>query len=248
VKKEKYFYPVQFANIEKDEWRLGKSVCYGKSNAMLILKENALWRQIEKIANEATPPPETHEAFSESRLIGHGWEWAVYQLQNENNVIKVPAGIFWEVNDVKYLENTEKAYNVCKKYLGELVVETSFERSNGVNLLRQRKIEGEEIDFINISRISNSLRKNLITTSEAMLKILGEYDWMPDIHLRREKKNREKGWHVHNLLLEGDNPMFFDFTAYYDVFRLYPQRMKEEIIGKGGLWKEFLSELLYTKE
>lgn len=44
-------------------------------------------------------------------------------------------------------------------------------------------------------------------------------------------------------MLENEEPRIFDFTAYHDVYRLYPERAKKEIKKKGGAWQKFLIEI-----
>jgi len=72
---------------------------------------------------------------------------------------------------------------------------------------------------------------------------LKDHDWLPDMHLYPKKKKDQQGWNIWNLMIENDRPIIFDFTTYYDVFHLYPQRTEEEKKIKGKDWQNFLKEL-----
>ena len=242
-----YPYPIQMASIKKNCWRLGEHIDKGLKDEELKKKKSKLWQQIEKIAKESAKPPLIHPYFPKTKLLGYGWEWAVYKLPTGNQVVKVPSGTFKEVNESEYLENTKYAYEICKKHLKGFVVNTTFERilnsKQKLNTLKQRLINGQEVYFIDPQTLSEKLRKNLSKLAKGMLGILKEYDWIPDMHLDRKKVKDRKGWNVWNLMIENDKPVIFDFTAYYDVWRLYPQRTKEERKIKGKNWQEFLFEM-----
>ncbi len=243
---KKYPYPVQMASIRKSDWRMKRLVNGSASLPRLLIEEIKLWRQIKKIADNAKKPPETCDFFSDSKLIGYGWKWAVYELPGAE-VAKVPAGTFREVNDPKYLKNTEDTYKVHRSYLREFVVETSFERASfenkEFNILRQRKINGKEMNFVIPRELSGELREDLSKLALGMLGILDEYEWMPDMHLWRKRRKGKGGWNIWNLIVENKKPVLFDFTAYYDVWRLYPQRTERKKRINKRRWQEFLSEL-----
>jgi len=239
----KYPYPIQLANIKKNQWRLEKFINLGYDKKELQKKEGELWQEIKKIADSSSRPPNTCPAFPDSKFIGYGWEWAVYELPNKREIVKVPANIFKEVNEPEYLENTRYAYEACTKHLRSFVVDTTFERiknnNRKINILKQRKIIGKEITSINTQKVNPQLRKNLSIFAKGILALLEEHDWIPDLHL----KSQEGSWDVWNLMIENDKPILFDFTAYYDVWRLYPQRTREEKKIKGKYWRDFLNEI-----
>lgn len=227
------------ASIRENDWRMQRFLNKGYGPARLMLEEGKLWLKIKARLKTAPPPPKTCKLFPDSELIGFGWEWAVYSLPDEKKVVKVPAGIFLEVNEPEYLENTKFAFKACKEFLGQFVVESTFERRRGVNMIFQKKLLGKEHFKIDIGEISLSRRKLLISLSEGLLKILQKYQWIPDMNL---EKKREV-WNIWNCMLEKEEPRIFDFTYYYDPFRLYPKRAKMEIRGKGDNWRKFLKEL-----
>lgn len=245
--KNRYPYPVQMASIKKGDWRLKELVDKNASLPRLAAVEHKLWKQIKKIADNGKKPPKTSKLFPGSHLIGHSWEWAVYELPSKIEVVKVPANVFLEVNEPEYLSNTKDAYEVCKKYLEPFVVKTSFKRINYddkfINTIRQRKLKGKEIYFIDANKVDYKLKRSLITFSEGILEILEKHDWKPDMHLRRKIRGGKRGWNIWNMIVENNKPRIFDFTAYYDIFRLDPQRNKREVKIKGNNWQRFLKEL-----
>ena len=244
---DKYEYPLQLASIKKNDWRFRNLIDKGLNEEKLQIAESGLWKQIEKIANEAEAPPSNNPEYPGSKLLGYGWEWAVYELGSGEEVVKVPAGIFKEVGEREYLENTEIAYDVCKKYLKGFVLDTKFERIDTIggklNTISQNKVNGDEISFVDPISLQSELKKHLVNIGEALLVMLKEEQWLPDFHLWRKEEGGKKGWNIWNLFIENNTPIVFDFTAYYDVWRLYPQRTEEEIKVKGKNWKDFISEL-----
>lgn len=244
---DKYDYPLQMASIKKNDWRLRNIIKKGFADKKLQKVEGELWKQIEGIANKAKTPPRENANFPGSELLGYGWEWAVYDLSSSKDVIKIPAGIFKEVCEEEYLENTEIAYEVCKKHLKGFVLDTNFKRidikGGRMNTISQKKIDGDEISFIDPIGLQTELKSNLVNMGEALLVMLKEEQWLPDFHLCRKEEGGKKGWNIWNLFVEKNRPIVFDFTVYYDVWRLYPQRTEEEIKIKGKNWQDFISEL-----
>ena len=218
---KKYAYPVQMASIKRDDWRLQDFIKKGFTEKDLQKAEGKLWKQIEGIANKVKIPPRESANFPRSKLLGYGLEWAVYELASSEDVVKIPAGIFKEVSEKKYLENVEIAYEVCKKYLKDLVIDTDFKRINTkdgkLNTIKQRKIMGDEISFIEPSNLKPDLKNLLTSMGEALLMMLKEKQWILDFHLWRREENGKKGWNIWNLFIEKDRPVVFDFTVYYDV-------------------------------
>lgn len=243
----KYAYPIQMASIDKRDWRLQDFIDKGFSEKELQNAESELWKQIEGIAKHAKEPPNGNLEFPGSKLLGYGWEWAVYELPSGEDVLKIPAGIFKEVEQKEYLENTKFAYEMCKKHLKDFVLDTNFKRvvtkDGKLNTIRQRKVNSDEISFIDPSNLKSELKKPLVNMGKALLVMLKEEQWLPDFHLWRKEENGKTGWNIWNLFIDSGKPVVFDYTAYYDVWRLYPQRTQEEIRIKGKNWKEFTSEL-----
>ncbi len=245
--KNRYIYPVQMASIKRGDWRMQELMDKGTSLPRMRLEQHKLWKQVKKIADNAKKPPYKNKFFPGSQLIGHSWEWAVYVLPSKKEVVKVPANVFLEVNEPEYLSNTKDAYEVCKKYFKPFVVNTSFKRikydGKFINTIRQGRLQGKEIYFIDADKTDDKLKRSLITFSEGILELLETHDWKPDMHLRRKTKAGKRGWNIWNMIIENNEPRIFDFTAYYDVFRLSPSRTKREVRIKGNNWRRFLKEL-----
>lgn len=244
---ERINYPVQMASIKKGRWRMQSFIDQGLNPKELEKEESKLWQRIKEIADNAPPPPKSCQIFPGSKLIGYGWEWATYSLPNKNQVVKVPAGIFPEVNDPEYLNNTKYAYQVCRRFIKPFVLKTIFERQETeigpINMMFQKRLLGEQFRFIEPQKLSPKLRRLLTNLGQGLLKILEEHDWMPDMNLYQKKIEGKQVWSIWNLMLENEEPKIFDFTAYYDVYRLYPERLTQEIERKGGAWRKFLEEL-----
>lgn len=240
-------YPVQMASIKKNTWRMQSFIDQKLSVEKLKKEEHRLWNKIKSIIDNSSSPPDTCDFFPGSKLLGSGWEWAVYELPNTPKIVKVPAGIFPEVNNQEYLENTEFAYEGCKKYTRPFVVESFFERKKimgePVNLIFQKEINPELFRYIEPKKLPVKLKSLITDLGLGLLNILRKYDWMPDMNLYKKEYKGRKIWSIWNLSLEIKEPRIFDFTSYYDVFRLYPERTKKEIKIKGENWRKLLKEL-----
>ncbi len=244
----KYNYLVQMASIKKNDWRMQQFIDKGYGETELALEESKLWKAIKEIADNSISPRKHFKFFPGSKLIGYGWEWAVYELKSNKKVVKIPAGTFSEANNSLYLKNTEYAYKVCKKYLSPFVANSTFIRKivsgKPTNLFYQKRLKGNETFFIKVDKLPDKTKKTLIELGGGMLDLLDQHQWMPDINLyKKTRDDGKEGWNVWNLIIEDGEPRIFDFTTYYDVFRLYPQRAKVEIETKGNAWKMFIKEL-----
>jgi hypothetical protein len=139
-----YGYPVQMADMRKGKWRFQELLAKGYTQEQLREEELKLWESVNKRVDAASKPPLVCPLIPDSQLLGFGWEWATYATSGSDEVIKLPAGIFPEVSTLVYLQNTHHAYEVCKKYFGSFVRETTFAREllNGIstNVVRQKKI------------------------------------------------------------------------------------------------------------
>ncbi|MBM3208912.1 hypothetical protein FJZ40_01290 [Candidatus Shapirobacteria bacterium] len=239
-------YPTQMASIKKNKWRMQDSIDKKLSLGDLIREEEKLWKSIKKIADGSGSPSIHLKYFKGSKLLGYGWEWAVYEF-NKTEVIKVPAGIFPEVNNKDYFKNTNLAHNVCKKFLRDFVVESSFQRKkfdgNLINIIFQKKLNSKQCHSIVAKELPQILRRDLAKLGKGLLKMLSTWEWMPDMNLYEKSVGGKRLWNIWNLMLENGHPQIFDFTSYYDVFRLYPERTKQEVKTKGQNWEKFIKEL-----
>lgn len=237
------------ASIKNGQWRMQPFIDKGFDSKELAKEESKLWQQIKKIVDNAPSPSQHYKFFSGSKLIDSGWEWAVYSLLNKNQVVKVPAEIFIEVNEPEYLDNTKYAYQVCRKFIKPFTIKTIFERRKTVmgpvNMIFQKRLSGQQYRYIEPQKIPPKLRKLLKNLGMGLLKILAKHDWMPDMNLHEKEINGRQVWSIWNLMLENEEPRIFDFTAYYDIFRLFPERTAQEIKIKGDAWRKFLKEISF---
>lgn len=240
----KFDYPLQMADISKNSWRLKSLLDKNLSKQEIEKSENDLWKKIEKIAENSPPPLNTLLDQPKSKLIGYGWEWATYSLPNlKNQVIKVPAGIFPEVNYPEYLKNTIAAHQVCQKFLKPYVARSSFVRkiisSVKTNVIYQEKLSGKHHFYFQPNLLSNKTKKHLVILGKNLLNLLSEQQWMPDLNI--EKKENQTT--IRNLKIKNGFPKVFDFTYYYDPFRLYPERTKWQVKHCYLTWKKLIKKL-----
>lgn len=235
------------ASIKLGDWRMQREINQGVSEEELGLEENKLRKQIEEIGNNRPKPPQVLKGFSGSKLIGSGWEWAVYLQPEKKEVIKVPSGAFQEVNDPEYLKNTQIAYETCKRYLDDFIAESSFSRSvyegKEVNMMKQQMIAGEELKFVNPRELSTVSRNYFASFAKKILKLADKTSWIPDMHLTKMKDG--ENWKLWNIIVEKEKPILFDFTSYYDVLRVYPEAMSRRLRRAKSEWKDFLNEMSF---
>lgn len=175
--------------------------------------ENTLYRACEQRSNA---PPTTE--FRGMKYIGSGWEYSVFD--DGQHVIKMPSNRFAEVNSTRYFANAQENYDLLRRYLGEeYLANTSFK--DGV--ICQEKINDS-------NRVASPAQMKILC--ERLIRLLTEKLWLPDIEPQKHNfLQRPK-----NFLIQQDGtPKLIDFTAYYDVFRLSPDRLKREAQEKGGM-------------
>jgi hypothetical protein len=238
-----YGYPVQMADIRKGKWRFKDYIVKGYSVEQLKEEEMKLWKLVSHRADTAVPPPLSNPLLATSQLLGYGWEWATYAIGNERDVIKIPAGIFSEVETEEYLENTKFAYGKCEYYLAPYIRKTQFERRNikGIdhNLITQERFV-EPFEIIDLLGITSDIRGQLSEFARRALYMLGQEDWLPDLDLKKQEDGR---WIIRNVTVDKGELQLFDFTAYYDAYRLSPDRSKEETLQHKTSWEELLNQL-----
>jgi hypothetical protein len=162
------------------------------------------------------PPCQTFQSY---RYLNFGWEWSVFEGGNE--VIKIPAGIFPETSDPRYLASVKHNRSVICKYVGEqFIAKTDFPESQS-NLIRQSKLNPlpERILYKNIDK--NHWKQ----FCKKLICLLDNEDWLPDLDIHKHSD----GFDIRSVM-EDENkiPKIMDFTAYFDVFRLYEEKTRTE--------------------
>lgn len=215
-------YPKSYGCIDKNKYRFEKYL--ELSNRSLRFVENRFWKFVAKTSSENTPTV----ICNNLKYVGSGWEWSVFL--DKNKIVKIPAGIFPEVNDIRYLNNTKTAHELILKYIpSKFVANTFFERKNDINIINQEYVEGKDNFVIGYHTKNTVLLNNINELMNYLLTLLKEQSWLPDFDIRRKKG----GFVLRNIIINKDFcPKIIDFTAYYDVFRLHPYRQKVEILAK----------------
>ena len=158
--------------------------------------------------------------------------------KDNKTVIKIPSRIFSEVSNRKYLKNTKFAYQKILDYFPtKFVVKTTFANLKSLNLMKQTYVKGKNNEVISYNTKNFRLLKNIKIFLESALKMLDDYQWLPDFDIKRSSK----GFKLQNTIIESSIPKIIDFTAYYDIYRLYPQRTSEEIKDKKSHIVDFLN-------
>ena len=223
-------YPKSYGNIRPNFYRLRN---LQKPNADLKQIESKLWEFISTTASSKQP----RKIFKSYPFIDAGWEWSVFRKDNQT-VVKIPAEIFAEVNERQYLANTKFAYQKILEYFpAQFVAETTFKTSDGLNLMEQTYIEGKDNGLIGYNTKNPNLLRNIKIFLESALEMLSDYQWLPDFDIRRSSR----GFRLRNVIIQSNFPKIIDFTAYYDVYRLYPQRTTEEVENKRKHIVDFLN-------
>lgn len=124
--------------------------------------ENELYQSCRRRSCHA--PVRFYKSFE---FLGNGWEYSAFR--NENWVDKIPAGIFPEVSDWVYLENSRSNYRMLVDHLGqEFVAESQF----GDQCIQQQWLPNARPN-----------RQRIIELSKRLLYLLANESWLPDVDL-----------------------------------------------------------------
>jgi hypothetical protein len=211
-------YPKSYASIKKDDFRLKKFLHLNNED----LEE--LYKKLESFCITRSQQVQRLEEYSNLTFLAAGWEWSVFK-KDENTVIKVPAGIFAEVNDPRYLENTEHAYHIIEKsFSANNIAETKFYRKNNLNVIEQQFVNGKNNFIIEYRTKDKELLLNFKKFLVLSLHLVESNDWLPDFWFTEKKE----GIYIRNVILEDKTKLFkvFDFTQYFDPSRMYPGKTK----------------------
>ncbi len=171
--------------------------------------------------------------FQSLPYLGSGWEWSAFK--NNDAVVKIPAGIFPETADSRYLENTKYNYSVIKRYVEHVfIAETEF--LGAVPSIRQQLLQclPEKILFCTCD---TSKWGSLF---EQLLRLLEAEHWLPDLDIRQSSD----GFTIRSIMMDATGtPKLMDFTAYFDVFRLYEERMHHEVGRRRQVLEKIIDKL-----
>ncbi len=223
-------YPKSFGNTKQGYYRL-KDI--QRTNTDIKKIESIFWEFISTIAASG----QSRNIFKSYQFIDAGWEWSTFR-KNPQTVIKIPSGIFTEVGHDRYLDNIEFAYqNILKYFQAKFVTKTTFVKHNDLNTIEQTYVDGKNNDVIGYNTKNLRLLSNIKIFLESALNMLDQYQWLPDFDIRRSSS----GFVLRNVIIESNIPKIIDFTAYYDVYRLYKQKTVEEVKDKSKHISDFLN-------
>lgn len=216
-------YPRSSGSIEREDYRLQDYL--NCSILKLILLEFQLLRFCRSRLREVRP----RTVYDGFRFIQSGFEWSTF-LVDATTVVKIPNGIFPEVESPEYLMNAQRAYETVRRYFPEkYIARSEFARAGSMNTIRQEYIKGKLCSRIGFMEKNKVLLKNLQDFYRHALVILRDCEWIPDVNIRL----RPTGFRLRrNLFIEEGTfvPRLIDFTVYIDIFRLYPVRKKIALV------------------
>jgi hypothetical protein len=225
-------YPKTTASSSEDYFRLKK--LYENNPFEIEIIENELWNFL--VGKEANS--DFIENFKTYEFIDHGWEWSVFKF-SVSKVIKIPSGIFEEVNSLVYLNNVRKNYQkISEIFPKKNFAESEFKKETNLNRIFQEYIPSSN-NFYTTPEFVINLVEFILT----LLQFLKIHSWIPDIEIRIEDEKLL----LRNILIQNNSPVIYDFSTYYDVFRLYPERTEKEVIEKTKELNEAVSILKNLK-
>ncbi len=220
-------YPKSYGSI--DEFRFQSFLNLGENKLNIL--EAELWIYIKSMSIIRRPLKE----YNNLKYLGSGWEWSVFK-KDKNTVVKIPAGIFPEVGEEKYLINTKKAYEKINIYFPpEYIAKSEFLRNNSQNMIIQEFINGSQKPRIDPKNEDKKFLKNLDTFLKSLVLMLKSESWIPDLNIGKIGK-----YYSLRLMDKNNNlPKVTDFTYYYDPFRLFPSRTEKVVKEKMENIREF---------
>lgn len=217
-------YPKSYASINKEDYRL-------KDYLNLCDEElEGVYLKLERFFIERSRQTKKITEFKSYQFLNAGWEWSVFK-KDANTVIKIPSGVFPEVNDPIYLKNSQFAYKAVVKFFPSVfVAKTRFYREDNLNIVEQEFINGRSEYVVDYSTHDKQLLTNLNKFFKASLRLVNEVEWMPDFWLM----DKETSFLIRNVILEKETKLFkvIDFTQYLDPSRMYPAKTKRVVEGQ----------------
>lgn len=226
-------YPKSYASTRPGDYRMKDFLILG--DAKLEKLTNELFKFCTDYADQATPIRE-YKGFP---YLDSGWEWSVFK-KDDKTVIKIPANIFPEVNDVQYLDNSKDSYDkFIRAYPTGFIAKTEFRREDGINIMEQEFIRGKSDFTLDKKTNDQTLLTNFRIFLISTLKLVRNERWLPDYWF----DENEKGILVRNVVVEDETRFFkiIDFTQYTDPSRMYPAKTERVIAGQIKRLGELLS-------
>ena len=226
-------YPKSFGSI--DGWRLHEYL------HLPVEEQERAYKHLEHFClHRAKHCPAVHE-HNGYTLLGSGWEWSVF-AKNDSTVIKIPSGIFPEVNTPQYLTNAQNAYELLKQYFPEdMVAETKFYRHNNLNIIEQTRMQGNDWNVVALDQANDWMLQKLIIFFTGTAQLIKEQQWLPDFWLDYDPA----GFALRNIMINQANNQFaiIDFTSYLDPARMYPALRDHHCHKNAGRIQDMLSNI-----
>jgi hypothetical protein len=213
-------YPKSFGSIRIGDYRL-KSFFNTGDNLHLVFGE------LKEFCYGKANRSSVASSFDGYKYVGSGWEWSVFK-KDAQTVVKIPSGIFLEVNDPLYLENAAIAYRcITDYYPTEMIPRTVFKRVRNVNQIEQEYIQGRENIEITSSTTDNGLLNGVDILLRCTLRLIKDIDWVPDFNF----EETHNGYGIQNVIVERSSGLLkiIDFTHYFDRSRMHPEKTKSFI-------------------
>ncbi|HEY4612736.1 MAG TPA: hypothetical protein VII11_07105 [Bacteroidota bacterium] len=200
-----------------------------------------LQRQFYAVILERFSAYTPRKDYRQYPFIAAGWEWSVFR-KDETTVVKVPAGIFPEIDTALYRTNIEHTYRtVLSYYPTRFIAQSVFLSDGGLNSIVQDYQSGRACVFIPFDEPDKNLVRNLKDFYRCTLRMLQEQHWMPDVHLSLSLKGFTMA--TPNVIIDErtSSPVLVDFSYYNDPFRLYPAFKYYSLVSKGLMVLLFLT-------
>ncbi len=225
-------YPKSYGNIKKGYYRL-------KEFETPVSNMKNIDEKFKEFIYQTSISKEPVKNLNEYEYISSGKQWSIFK-KNKDDVVKIPNEIFEETNEKEYLENVKFAYKkICEYYPKKFVLETNFKRKNEINTIEQKYLPIKEEYKIKYSEKNKEVLRNIKNFLKSSLKILEKYQWLPDFEIIDEEKEIK----FKKILLKSKTPIIYDWTSYYDIYRIHREKTEEEVEKKVNDIKKILEKI-----
>ncbi len=208
-----------FGSIRAEDFRFKREL---PADQLLLM-----YRDFERECIDKQATTIARREYKSLPFIRAGWEWSVFRL-DDWSVVKIPAGIFTEVADERYLENSREAYLQLGRFFpAAFIAKSQFRREDDLSIIEQEYIEGPWAIEVVYDEIDFQLKGRLVEFLSAAKQMVMELHWNPDFHLNPSPA----GFKLRNTMLQISTglPKLIDFTSLIDTYRIFPQ-MTERVV------------------
>lgn len=226
-------YPVSHGSLKV--WRLEEYL------HLPVEEQHLVYKQLEQFCLTHVEQSSPIAEYQDYAHIGSGWEWSVFAKDN-NQVIKIWAGIFPEVNEALYLVESERNYRLLRQYYpATMVAQTTFVRQDGHNRIEQARLSGQDMQVVDLATASDWLLSKMETLLNSTARMIEEQNWLPDLWLNHDAR----GLVLRNVMIDEANDQFaiVDFTSYLDPARMYPALCQDHCALHKAKITQWLAEI-----